>query len=199
LEWYIISRFTVPGEETHQITVLLRRWRSGDSEAAGELAPLVYQELRRLSRNQMRSDADRQAFQPTELVHEAYLRLFQEPLDWQDRAHFFAVAARQIRHLLIEASRSRNAEKRGGGLRRVDLTEAMPAASRSGEDAVAVHEALDVLEKLDPRSTQVLELRLFGGFNDAETAELLGITPAKARRDWDFARAWLLNRLRSSR
>ncbi len=151
-----------------------------------------------MSRNQMR-ESDRQAFQPTELVHEAYLRLFQaEPLDLKDRAHFFAVAARQIRHLLIEASRSRNAEKRGGGLRRVDLTEAMPAAGGRGEDAVAVHEALDVLEKLDPRSTQVLELRLFGGFNDAEAAEVLGITPAKARRDWDFARAWLLNRLRGS-
>jgi RNA polymerase sigma-70 factor, ECF subfamily len=187
----------LPTEDTHQITVLLQRWRSGDHEAAGQLAPLVYQELRRLAQGYMRREIGVRTLQPTELANEAYLRLFHDaPLDWQDRTHFFAVAARQMRHLLVDAARRRKSGKRGGDFLRVDLTEALPAPGRSEEDFLAVHAALEVLETLDPRSTKVLELRLFGGFTESDAAELLGISPAMARRDWDFARAWLVNRLR---
>jgi RNA polymerase sigma factor (TIGR02999 family) len=183
--------------DTHQITVLLHRWREGDARAADDLAPLVYQELRRLAQNYMRLELGERTLQPTELVHEVYLKLFQaEPLDWQDRTHFFAVAARQIRHLLVDTARRRMADKRGGGALRVDLTDALPAPGGKEDDLLAINEALEELERIDEGSTKILELRLFGGFTENEAARLLGISPAKARRDWDFARAWLLNRLR---
>ncbi len=187
----------MPEDPSRPITMLLQRWRQGDEDAPAELAPLVYQELRRIAQDQMRREGPR-TMQATELVHEAYLRLFHaDPVDWQDRKHFFAVASRQIRHLLVDAARRRNAEKRGGEFLHVDLTEAIPANSQRQDDLLAVHEALEVLAGLDPQCVQVVELRLFGGLSEKEAAEFLGVSPAKARRDWDFARAWLLNRLRS--
>ncbi len=153
--------------------------------------------MRRLAAIYLRQEAGVRTLQPTELAHEAYLRLFQDaPLDWQNRTHFFAVAAKQMRRLLVDAARRRNADKRGGGYVRVDLTEAIPASAASDENLLAVNEALEALERLDVRCTQVLELRLFGGLTERDAAEVLGISPAMARRDWDFARAWLTNRLK---
>src|SRR5499426_1649587 len=174
------------------ITQLLIRWRDGDKAALDELAPLVYSELRRLARYYLRAERSGHTFQPSDLVHEAYLRLVDEKeIDWRNRAHFFGIAAVRMRHILVEHARSRRAAKRGGGERRAPLNEADRLVEENDVNLLSLNDALQRLEALDPQKSRVVELRYFGGLTIEETAEALKISPATVKRDWSMARAWL--------
>lgn len=195
----------VTASETADITVLLRAWRGGDQSAFDRLTPLVYGELRRLAYKFMQQERRDHVLQATALVNEAYLRLVDiRAVDWQDRAHFMAVAAQTMRRVLVDAARARAAEKRGGNMERaahgasgVDL-DGIPApeTDRAGE-VCALDELLDALARLDPRRAKVIELRFFGGLTVEETAEFLQISPQSVMRDWRLARAWLTRELRA--
>jgi RNA polymerase sigma factor (TIGR02999 family) len=177
---------------TATITQLLIRWRNGDQTALDELAPLVYIELRRLAKYYMRRERPGHSLQPTDLVHEAYLRLVDEKeIDWQNRAQFFGIAAVRMRHILVEHARSRQAAKRGGGKYRLSLSEADRIEKKHEVDLLALDEALQRLESLDQQKSRIVELRYFGGLTIEETAEALRISPATVKRDWRMARAWL--------
>jgi RNA polymerase sigma factor (TIGR02999 family) len=187
-----------------EITTLLKAWSKGDSSALDRLTPLLYDELRRLARGYMRHERPGQTLQTTALINEAYLRLVDvKGVDWQDRAHFLAVAARIMRRILIDAARARASAKRGGELERVDHSTAVDfdqlPASPSGhaEELVALDDALSRLAQLDPRRAQVIELRFFGGLTIEETAGVLNISPQSVMRDWKLARAWLARDLRA--
>jgi len=173
------------------ITGLLKAWASGDSSALEHLTPLVYDELRRIARRYMRQRSP-QTLQTTALAHEAYLRLVgTEGLPWQDRAHFFAVAAQMMRRILVDAARARAAAKRNGGALRVTFSEGLAIHAGQDADLVALDDALAALAKLDARKAQVVELRFFGGLSVDETAEVLKISPASVMRDWRLAKPWL--------
>ena len=177
--------------EPTNVTELLIAWGSGDSAALEELMPVVYAQLRRLANRELVRDRGG-SLQPTALVHEAYLRLVdQHSVTWHNRAHFFAIAARMMRRVLVDHARRRLAEKRGGEALHVALDEAedVPVV-RSGE-LLALDEALEQLAKLDVRKVQVVEMRYFGGMSVEETAEALGVSPVTVMRDWSTARAWL--------
>jgi RNA polymerase sigma-70 factor, ECF subfamily len=179
-----------------EITTLLIDWRRGDSQASEQLLSLVYQELRRIAARHLRMERPGHILQPTALVHELYLRLFAgEPVDYVDRTHFFAAAARQLRRILIDHARSVHTEKRGHGHIAVSLTDIDAPAQAISEDLIAVNQALDELDKLDSRCAQVVELRFFAGLTEEEASQVLKISKATVKRDWDFARAWLHSRL----
>lgn len=174
------------------ITDLLARWREGDKEALDELVPQVYSALHRLADHYLRQERTDHTLQPTALVHEAYLRLVDDrEIDWQNRAHFFGIAAVRMRHILVEHARSRKAIKRGGGDYKVSLTEADRRAERRDVNLLALDDALGKLEVLDPQKVRVVELRFFGGMTIEETAEALKVSPATIKREWSMARAWL--------
>jgi RNA polymerase sigma factor (TIGR02999 family) len=174
------------------ITQLLIKWRDGDQAALDELAPQVYGELRRLARHYLRQERPGHTMQPSDLVHEAYLRLVDEKeIDWQNRAHFFGIAAVRMRHILVEHARSRQAAKRGGGEYRLSLSQADLLAEKRDVNLLALDDALQRLEALDPQKSRIVELRYFGGLTIEETAEALRISPATVKRDWSMARAWL--------
>jgi RNA polymerase sigma factor (TIGR02999 family) len=174
------------------ITQLLIRWRNGDKAALDELAPLVYNELRRLARYYLRAERPDHTLQPSDLVHEAYLRLVDEKeIDWQNRAHFFGVAAVRMRQILVEHARGRQAAKRGGGEYLLSLSKANRLAEKRDVNLLALNDALRRLEALDPQKSRVVELRYFGGLTIEETAEALRISPSTVKRDWSMARAWL--------
>ncbi|MBS1826773.1 MAG: sigma-70 family RNA polymerase sigma factor [Acidobacteria bacterium] len=178
------------------LTALLLRWRSGDSSAGAELFALTYDNLRRLASQYMKSEAPGHTLQPTALVHELYLRLTAgNAVEWKDRAHFFGVAARQLRLLLIDYARARTAESRGGGQVIVALDEALDAGIAKEQALLDLEEALQRLEKVDPRIAQLIELRFFAGLTMEEAAEVLNVSLATTKRDWAFARAWLLRAL----
>lgn len=182
--------------DAHTITGLLDRWRSGDQQAANQLMSLVYEELHRIAAREMRREHGGHTLQTTAIVHEAYLRICQsEPIDWQDRAHFFAVAARQLRRVLVDHARRGRSEKRGGEVVKLSLWESDGGSMSRDEDLMAVDQALDRLEVLDPRAARVVELRFFGGLSETEAAEALQISVATLKRDWDFARTWLTRQL----
>jgi RNA polymerase sigma factor (TIGR02999 family) len=186
------------GDTTPNPTGLLHRWRDGDKDAGNQLIALLYPDLRRLAAHYLRQERPGQTLQPTGLVHELYLRLFSgEPVRWQDRAHFLALAAQQFRHLIIDNARMRHAQKRGGERVRVPLPESA-AAIPASDDLLALDQELNKLEGLHARSSRVVELRFFGGLREDEIAEALGISVATVKRDWEFARAWLLSRLGAS-
>ena len=173
------------------ITGLLKAWANGDSGALEQLTPLVYGELRRIARRYMRQRSP-QTLQTTALAHEAYLRLVgAEGLRWQDRAHFFAVAAQMMRRILVDAARARVAAKRQGSALRVTFSEDMTIPAGSDTNLVALDDALAALAKLDPRKARVVELRFFGGLSVEETAEFLKISPDSVARDWRLAKPWL--------
>jgi RNA polymerase sigma factor (TIGR02999 family) len=177
---------------TQEITRLLADWGGGDPEALEKLTPLVYAELRRIARRQMRDERPGHTLQATALVNEAFLRLGGEGAAFHDRAHFYAVCAQVMRHVLIDHARSRARDKRGGGARHVALEEA--AVVLDGDSAgelVALDEALRGLEKVDPQKARVVELRYFAGLSIEETAEVLGVSPTTVRREWRRAKAWL--------
>lgn len=178
------------------ITALLGQWRRGDREAGDRLMELVYAELHRIAAREMHREHGEHTLQTTAIVHEAYLRIVKsEPIDWRDRSHFYAVAAQQLRRVLVDHARRQNSEKRGGGISPLSLWESDGPAIASDEHVLAVNEALTRLEALDPRAAKVVELRFFGGLNEAEAAEAVGISVATLKRDWDFAKAWLAGQL----
>jgi RNA polymerase sigma factor (TIGR02999 family) len=173
------------------ITGLLKEWASGNSGALGQLTPLVYGELLRIARHYMRQQPP-QTLQTTALAHEAYLRLVAaEGLSWQDRAHFFAVAAQMMRRILVDAARARAAGKRGGNPLRVTFSEDLAIPAGQDPNLLAVDDALTALAKLDPRKARVVELRFFVGLTVNETAEVLKISPDSVMRDWRLAKPWL--------
>src|SRR5262245_33894680 len=174
------------------ITQLLMKWRDGDQTALDELAPRVYKELRRLAKYYLRQERPGHTLQPSDLVHEAYLRLVDEKdVDWQNRAHFFGIATVRIRRILVEHARRRQAAKRGGGEYRLSLSKADRVAEKRDVNLVALDDALRRLQELDSQKSRIVELRYFGGLTIEETAEALKISLATVKRDWSMARAWL--------
>src|SRR5262245_4443386 len=177
-----------------QITQLLLDWRSGDQAALERLIPLVYQHLHRLARAYMRDERQQHTLQASALVNEAYLKLVDvQRINWQDRAHFFAMSAKLMRRVLVDFARSRDYQKRGGGARLLTLHEEL-VASKSN-DVAAIDEALVALEALDSRKARVVEMRFFAGLSVEETAEALCVSPETVMRDWKFAKAWLHHEL----
>jgi len=191
--------------EAAEITGLLKAWRRGDSAALDRLTPLVYEQLHRMARRYMRTERAGHTLQATALVNEAFLRLVDaQDLDWTDRAHFFAVCARVMRRILVDAARSRAAIKRGGQANRAEHSSAinlddlpMPGTEISAQ-VCALDEALDVLAQLDPRRARVIELRFFGGLTVEEAGHVLQVSPQTVMRDWRLARAWLARELSQS-
>ena|SRR5256886_8847631 len=188
-----------PSVSQQRVTELLVRWSEGDDAALAELMPLVYEELRRLAHRQMAAERTGHTLQTTALVNEAYLRLAdQTNPNWQSRAHFFAVAARAMRRILVSYARSNRAQKRGGGGTKIELDEAAILSPEQSNEIVDVHEALEKLGKLDSRKARVVELKYFGGLNHDEIAEVMKISTVTVRRDWVFAKAWLHNELHNA-
>ena len=180
------------------VTSLLVHWRSGNAEAAEKLVATVYNELRRLAAHYLRDERRDHTLQPTALVNEMFVRLFQsEPVDWQNRAHFFAVAAQQLRRILVNHARDRSAAKRGGKQVKIELFDEAGVSQPREQDLLELDDALSRLEQIDPRAARVIELRFFGGLTENEIAEALGISLSTMKRDWSFGRAWLLSRLQS--
>jgi RNA polymerase sigma factor (TIGR02999 family) len=178
-----------------EITTLLQRWAGGDRNAGDLALERSYAELRRLAAHYLSLERPGHTLQPTALVHEMYLRLEGTDIQWTDRKHFFVVVAGQMRRILVDHARARSAEKRGGGDVRAPLRDADRPQLPRDTDLLALDESLDALQELDERAASVVELRYFGGFSEAEAASILGISPATLKRDWEFARAWLLKRL----
>jgi len=183
------------------VTVILERARSGDPQAAAELLPLVYDELRRVAASKMASEKPNQTLQPTALVHEAWLRLNDGNPDvsWNSRGHFFAAAAEAMRRILIDRARRRNAQRHGGGLERLDMDDLEIAATAPDEELLAVHEALDRLAAMEAPKAELVKLRYFMGMTLEEAAAVLNISEPTAKRWWRFARAWLFTEIRSLR
>jgi len=180
----------------HEITELLQAWRQGDEHALEKLTPQVYRELHRAARGCMARERGGHTLQTTALINELYLRLFDLKLiDWQNRAHFFALCARQMRRILTDQARARQSHKRGGGAQPVSLDVAPAVAPEASADLVAVDDALNRLAKEDERKSQVVEMRFFGGLSVEETAEVLKVSPETVMRDWKLAKAWLLRDL----
>ena len=176
---------------TSAVTALLRAWRGGDKTAFDRLTPLVYDELRRRARHYLRGERPDHTLRPTALVNEVYLRMVQiERLDWRDRSHFFAMAARQMRRILVDSARRRRYKKRGEGAVHVTFDEALIAAGHR-PDLIALDEALDQLAMQDERKARVVELRFFGGLTNEEIAAALGMSTDTVTRDWQMAKLWL--------
>ena len=182
--------------QTTETTRLLRDWASGDQAALEQLTPRVYKELRRIAGHFMKNERPDCTIQATALVHEAYLKLIDVTnVDWQHRAHFFAVSATMMRHILLDRARRRLAGKRGGKAPRVNLEEIPDVSSGRASEVIALDDALNALAVVDPRKARVIELRFFGGLSVEETAEVLKVSPDTVLRDWRLARAWLLTEL----
>lgn len=180
-----------------QISQLLLDWSAGNPVAFEALMPLVYEELRRLARHYMRRERQGHTLQTSALVNEAYLRLIDyKRMRWQDRAHFFAVAAQAMRRILVEHARSRGRERRGGEARKVSLDEAASLANEQAAEMLALDEALTSLAEFDARKSRIVELRYFGGLSIEETAEALGVSPVTVKRDWNAAKLWLHREIR---
>lgn len=180
----------------HQITEWLRDWSNGDRSALEKLTPLVYRELHRLAQAYMRGERAGHALQTTALVNEAYVRLIEGGSQgWQSRAHFYAVAAKLMRHILVDFARSRDRVKRGGALEQVSLDEALILTAGCTSELLDLDEALTTLSKLDERQGQVVELRFFGGLTEPEIAEVLKVSERTIQSDWRLARSWLLREL----
>jgi len=178
----------------HEITQWLQGWRNGDETALERLTPLVYQELHRLAKAYMRGERTGHALQTTALVNEAYLRLIGTAgMDWKNRAHFYAVAAKLMRHILVDFARSREQLKRGGQWEQVSLDAALIITADRTAELLDLDEALSALSKLDERQGRVVELRFFGGLTEPEIAEVLQVSPRTVHADWSMARSWLLS------
>jgi RNA polymerase sigma factor (TIGR02999 family) len=177
---------------SHNITHLLHEWSAGDQQALETLTPLVYEELRKQAARYLRRERQGHTLQTTALIHEAYLRLVDaRDVNWQGRAHFFAIAANLMRRILVDHARRRDASKRGGSFVRMSLDETLAVAEEVEVDLIAIDEALDRLAALDPQQARVVELRFFSGLTVEETAAALGVSPKTVKRDWAVARAWL--------
>jgi RNA polymerase sigma-70 factor (ECF subfamily) len=183
---------TVHSQSSDQLTQLLVRWRGGDREALDALMPLVYEELRRLAHYYLQRERSGHTLQSTALVHEAYMRMLGQKLpDWQNRAHFFGVAARLMRQILVEYARGHQAAKRGGDACRVALDEGALVPQKTDVDVILLDDALQDLAKLDEQQSRIVELRFFAGLSIEDTSEVMGISPATVSREWTTARIWL--------
>jgi len=186
----------LPPGPSDNITQLLVKARNGDREAESVLVPLVYQELRRLAQRYMRNERPDHTLQATALVHEAYLKLAeQREIAWQNRTHFFAVAAQLMRRILVDHARAKLAKKRGSSQQKISLDGALIFSPAQSEDLLALNEALDRLSQLDPRQGRIVELKFFGGLIDEEVADVLGVSLRTVKRDWQMAKAWLFREL----
>ncbi len=175
-----------------EITELLHAWSAGDQNAYSRIIETVYPELRKIAQRCLGGERPGHTIQATALVHEAYIRLIDiQQIQWQDRAHFFAVSARFMRRILVDYARARHYAKRGGGFRQVDFKEALVVSSELGPELLRIDEALNELAKFDSRKAQVVEMRYFGGLTATEMASLLGVSPQSVNRDWNLAKAWL--------
>ena len=182
--------------EVDNVTLLLQRWSEGDKSALEELTPLVYDELHRLAHQHMRREQPGHVLRTTALVNEAYIRLIdQSQVHFQNRAHFFGIAARLMRQILVDNARRRKVAKRGGGMITVPLDDVKALAQQQAANVLALDEALMTLAKKDPRQCQIVELRFFGGLSIEETAEVLKVSPGTVMRDWTFASAWLKSQI----
>ena len=178
------------------VTTLLLEWSNGNNDALNELTPLVYNELRQLAARHLRRERSGHTLQSTALVHEAYLRLVeQRRVQWHDREHFFAIASRLIRRILVSHARARNSWKRGGGQTMVAVEESIAMVQPRDFDLLALDEALEALSQADPQQARIVELRFFGGVSIEGAATVLGISVSTANRDWNMARAWLYREL----
>ena len=176
----------------HSVTEMLLAWGEGDEAARDELLAVVYQELHRLAHHYMKRESPGHTLQTSALVNEAYVRLVdQNNVQWQNRAHFYGIAAQMMRRILVDYARNRRYAKRGGGAQKVSLNEALIVSDERSEEVVSVHEALEQLAAFDPRKSQIVELRFFGGLSIEETAEVLDVSPGTVMRDWTLAKAWL--------
>ncbi len=184
----------------HQdVTSLLLKWRKGDQDALDQMVPLVYGELHQIAARLMRGEREDHTLQATALVHEAYARLVQADVPWEDRSHFFAVAARQMRRILVDHAKARGRQKRGGGQAALTLEESIAVTPDTSSGLVELDEALERLNQLDERKAKVVELHYFGGLTYDEIAEALTISPATVDRDLRFAKAWLYRELAQDR
>ncbi len=185
--------------QTSETTQLLLAWADGDAGALEALTPRVYRELRRMAAAFMRSEREGQTLQATALVHEVYLRLVDvHKVPWQGKAHFFAICAQIMRRILVDAARKRGSVKHGGGLGRVELTEAPDLSAHKDRELIALDDALEQLKELDARKAKIVELRYFGGLNVEETALVLDVSERTVARDWQLARGWLLAEIAKS-
>ena len=181
------------------VTQILRSWSDGNETASDQLMPLVYEELRRLARDYLRRERADHTLQPTALVHEAYLRLVDDKrVTWQDRAHFYGIAARLMRRILVDHARARNTQKRGGLEAKITLDEATALSPSSAPNLVALDDALHDFAKTYPRKSKVVELKFFGGLDAAQIADLLQVSEKTVLRDWSFAKLWLCRQLNAS-
>lgn len=180
------------------VTELLREWQQGNQSALAELTPLVYDEIRRIAHRFMRRERDGHTLQTTALVNEAYVRLIgHQQNNWNDRAHFFAVTAQVMRHVLVDHARRKHYLKRGGEQEQLPLDEVAVMSEQRASELVALDEALSALAKLDPRKARVIELRYFAGLSLEETAEVMGVSVMTVRRDWRAAKAWLYREMKA--
>jgi RNA polymerase sigma-70 factor (ECF subfamily) len=180
-----------------EVTQLLQAWCHGDQAALGQLAPLVYDELHRLAHRYMLRERAGHTLQTSALVNEAYLRLIDaNQVEWQNRAHFFAISANLMRRILVDFARSRGYQKRGGNVQKVEFDDARVPSPRQGADLIAVDDALNTLAAFDARQARVVELRFFGGLSEEETAEVLGVSTRTVKRDWAVAKAWLMREMK---
>lgn len=184
------------GIDSQQQTSPLVDWSNGNQMALENLMPLVYNELRRIAKRYMRRQSIGHTFQTTELIHEAYLKLAKsENRNWQNRAHFFGVAARAMRHILVDYARSKQSRKRGGWQEKITLDETFISSSQPSDEMILLDDAMKQLAALDERKSRVVELKYFGGLTNEEIAEVLKISPETVKRDWRFSRTWLLREL----
>ena len=184
--------------DPRDVTALLGEWSRGNGTALNQLLPLVYAELRRVAVRQLRKERPNHTLQPTALVHEVFIRLVdQRQVDWQNRAHFFGVAASVMRRILVDHARRHGASKRGAGVPSVSLDEAKDVAASGGTSVLALDQALDRLEQVDADLARIVELRAFGGLTIEEASHVLNVSPSTAKRDWRTAKAWLTRELGS--
>ena len=181
--------------ESHRVTELLVAWSKGDERALDALTPLIYDELRRLARSYMRQERAGHTLQSTALVHEAFLRLVDQRVQWNSRAHFFGIAAQMMRRILVDHAKAQSTAKRGAGAVLIELEEGLATAPNRDVDLLALDEALERLTKVDPQRSRIVELRFFAGLSNEESAEVLGVSPATIQRQWAGARAWLFHEL----
>ncbi len=185
-------------DNRQEISVILKDWSGGNRDSADALLSVVYDELRKIAAQYLRKENSGHTLQPTALVHEAYMKLIDiSDVNWQDRAHFFAVSANVMRHILVDHARAKLAEKRGGSAQRIALEDVTSLSTEPDVDVLAVDEALKELAGFDEQQSRIVELRFFGGLTIEETAHVAGISPATVKREWAMAKAWLHRKLKS--
>ena len=180
-----------PEDQDQAVSAMLAQWRDGDEQVLQSLTPLIYENLRQIARRYMLSEGGGHTLSATALVHEAYIRLIGADVPWQDKAHFLAVAAREMRRVLVDHARTNNRQKRGGDWRRVTLQDFDQASEQSTFDIIAIESALQKLSAFDERKARVVDLMVFGGLTATEAAEVIGVSEVTVRREWRMAKAWL--------